>query len=446
MAKKDLYIGKTGKLRKGVKAPKKPYGEKTDFYAGETAALRKGIDPKRMSAKQRKAHGERVKSFDPNTLTAPLIPRTLDAELKSALRLKYGGEESQLQNQLGVSQAMHPRIDDWFGQYRQAIKDAETRSAQATTDATNTLTAARDTGQATDEANRAKLQQQAQADAQSRGATYSTEGDQRAQQAAAARAGLLNSQIGLIGGQGASSRTLLANREATAAGQQGQEHLSESGRERDVRKALQTLEVGKGDYALQYRAQARQNERQNLATLEALGINKEKNVVAAALADANISDKAADNARQKKAEKQKVKQFAKKHGLDKRKQTYAEQKDAYQRATGTGPYKKAKGSTAKPKRPYTQAQQTGARNQFSAAQSALRKNHGSDRGINQQRAIDGLINSGKAKDPDIALAAVQMQKFGGVGEKTRRILKKRYGLKLKGYPKSGTIDRPTRAG
>lgn len=432
----DLYIGNTGKLRKGAK---KPYPSKLDFRSGE--ALRK-LDPSRMSKAQREAYQKEALRDDPNQLVRPLTPYLLDKETDAALRIKYGGQERELQGQIGASAAQQARIGSWYDDYKKAIAQSEQRVAQANTEALTALQTNTQRSTDADAQNRAQIAQQQAQSAATRGATTDPAAELRAAQAAAARRQTSDSQMALQTAQGTNARNSLIDAERIASMAKVGAHEQESARERQVRAALAALEGEKGDYALQYRAQARGNERQFGLQNEALGINKDKAARDNALAASLISDRTADNKRQAAKDKRDAKNKALALRIQQNKAS-SQDKIAWAKLSETTRHNLASEATA------AQRAANAAKGKDKPRLTPGRKNEGK-KGLGKARSLLGtydkkeLTKNGQAKivamlagkgiDSSIALAAYQEKVFRGVGPKTRKDLRKRYGLKLKGFP------------
>lgn len=160
----------------------------------------------------------RAEADDPTVLTQPLTPERLNREMESAVRLKYGDEERQVNQQLtGTSQ--------WYDQYRAALAKART-----------------DTAALYQGANLGVANPQV------------TDPNDPGQMAAANRASVQNAFSGLMQQQGANMTDDYDLMTANT-------RLSQAGWEKDFRDQLVALAKEKGDFRTVYRADARDKER-----------------------------------------------------------------------------------------------------------------------------------------------------------------------------------------
>ena len=449
----DLYIGNTGKLRKPKskkKAKPKLYPDKIDLRSGHESVRK--LDTKRMSKALRARYTAEARRDDPNELVRPLSPYLLDQETKSALNLKYGGQERQLNDQLGASAAQQARIGSWYDDYKRQIQASEQRVAQANAEAQQTLAGNAQRSTEADAANRQQIAAQQAQSAAMRGATTDPAAELKAAQAAAARRSTSDSQMALQTSQGTNARNFLIDRERIAEMAKVGAHEQESSRERAVRQALQALEGEKGDYALQYRAQARQNERQNLATLEALGINKEKAERDERLADSLISDRKADNKRQSKKDKRDARlkkldlKVKKKTATRKERLEWAKLNETsrHHRETEAAARARAAKSGSKGSGP-TSTQRRRYRDQFDRAYTLASRKLAQPGGWGQSKQggkpteaqMRAALVAEERIPAWIAQGAVQKAIYGGVGSATARKLRAKYGIKERTMKKKG---------
>lgn len=258
----------------------------------ETPAQRTARLHRRAMARKRAAQN------DPERVTGPLTPRSLEREAGAAERLRFGDEDRLLRGEYGASQEHARRGAAWFQDYQNQIRQAEERSraySQGQQDAQNQL-AAQSFQQDTQRSQ--QLNQQAQADAQRRGASVDPGLAQTAELAAQSRRTSSQQQANLTGTLGANQGTYLAQRGIAAAGQGLQFQQDEARRGQGVQRRQRDLGREKGDFRVAYRQRAREDERRYGLELSAFGQNVVEAAQDAADDRSRARDRTRDNRRQ----------------------------------------------------------------------------------------------------------------------------------------------------
>lgn len=376
--------------------------------------------------RQRVQAKKRAQLDDPRGVTAPLTPRTLKRETKAAVRLRYGQEESALRGQVRASGQQQRNITDWYGQYQQAVEHARNATAEGYANAAAQIGQTANTSQASDQTARQQMIAKMQADAASRGATVDPTIAATGQQAEASRRTGLDEQQAATVRTGANQNAYLADVGRIGVGRTVQAHEQETSRKRAIKTQLAGLKGEKGDYAVQYRTNARNTERTNLATEAALGLKKKdlkqkirQQGITNRQADARLSLTAAHNAALEAIAQQNANTSAGRART-------ARQQEAYKRRNHLGTYARPQD---KKERNWTPASRTKAQNDLAKARNLLRAQRSALQGASASQVIAGLGNKGVPAD--IARAAYQYYYFGGVKPALRRRLARTYGIHTK---------------
>lgn len=265
-------------------------------------------------------------------LTAPLTPQRLKKETNAAARLRYGGEERELEGQQRASDAQQQRIGDWYGQYQRVVQDATARQQAAQQQANAAILALQGGTGATTTPDVPAGGEAAAADAQ----------------AALARKASVGSFGAMLATQGANRDAFMADKGRIGAGDETQQHLDESGRRRTIDQGLQELMADKGAFKIAHRADARESERRYALERAAFGLQEQKLAVDTALSRAAQrsldSDRKQDNRRQRRQERRDNMEADRKYQLDVEKFGSAQAKERYQRRHKIGPYSQGSGS------------------------------------------------------------------------------------------------------
>jgi hypothetical protein len=209
----------------------------------------------KLRARKKRIHTNALKrreaaQNDPARVTAPLTPRTLNRELESSTRLRFGPEEQALDSQFRANAERQRLIPGWFQNYLDSIKQAEASRIQQHAQAQAEITAR--SGQPDQFASGSQAGQQAQA---ARGA--STANFQNLMTTQNLARGTYYSQLG-VAGQGAQVQALQQN----------------AGLARGLERERQDLGRQKGDYKVQLKGQLRDKERQYGLERAAFGLKE----------------------------------------------------------------------------------------------------------------------------------------------------------------------------
>lgn len=218
---------------------------------------------RKFSKKQRRA------PFVPgSTLTLGEVLR----DLRSERRLRYGGQTQALQQH-------QANTTGWFDQYKADIAKQATADQARYTAARQQVIDTADTSQQRSNQQATDAAKQMQADAASRGATYSGQPTQQAVAGTDVRHAAAEAFANLILSQGTAEGTYAGARQNVASAAQLSERLRGQRMGEDLR-------AEKGAFANQYLAQRRQDESKSVLENLAFGLDQQK-------AQADIEDKKA---------------------------------------------------------------------------------------------------------------------------------------------------------
>lgn len=213
---------------------------------------------------------------DPNALTAPLTPRTLEDQVTAQTNLYAGPATSEIAGERAVNQQMMTNIPAWYQEYQQALASARQNTAAAYASALGQQQQTADSSSALDTTQRGALNSQLAADAATRGQTVDPSIAATGQQAAASRRGALDSQRNLTAGIGATEVAYRAGREVVGAGQKVKALEAEAQRGRNIDKSASELAIKKGDFATTTRQKLIDSEHQKQLENKAFDLNVAK--------------------------------------------------------------------------------------------------------------------------------------------------------------------------
>lgn len=246
-------------------------------------ATRSKVPTAQLSAKHRamrSANAAKVKArsaaTDPEALTAPLNPTTLDAQVQASANLYAAPAEQEIAGQRAVSQHQMTVIPAWFQDYQNALSQSTQRTAQAYSAALGVQQNVANSSSALDANQRAAQQQQMQTDATARGATLDPAGAARDQQAAASRRSMLDAQQQHTAAIGAHEVAFRGAREAVGAGQKLTALTDEARRGRNIDVAAGKLALEKGQYAVKTRQDLINTEHTKQLERKAFGLESAK--------------------------------------------------------------------------------------------------------------------------------------------------------------------------
>jgi hypothetical protein len=275
----------------------------------------------------------------------PVTGKGLDRELDAALKLKYGGQERQLGAEERISRQQTANVGSWYDNYVKALIAAQTQTQAGYQQAQQGIYGQANAGATQDEAQRARLAQEAQQSAQLRGATVNPEVQAQAQQAAQANRALSSSFGGLVGTQGASEAAFAGTRRAAAGLSKVRALEDESRRARQIQALRRELATEKGSARYDLRRQLREEERKYALERQAFGLNvakAEEDVRASQQRERNVRRGQRTVARSKRQTLKQQKMVAdRRYQLDREKFGAAQAKERYQRSHGLGAYKPA---------------------------------------------------------------------------------------------------------
>lgn len=399
------------------KAGLRPTGKYDSVTRRNLKLARKG-KPLQTPAARKKRRADRAKEkLNAPLDTGPLTEQTLRDEIDAQSRLRFGGAERALGDEMRVSQEMRDRrIPSFYDDYLAKVQQIQFAQKAQTDQAV------------------AQVSQMADRDAAPQGASP------EAVQAAQSRQALSRSYGGLLTQQGQSQQNNLFEQQRITALRRGQAQQEESNRQANTRAKLLELQREKGDFAAGLRTQARSSERNYQLQQAALGQKQEEAESKAALARKNqkiqadlakslIGDRKADNRRMSRKDRLEA-------GLKKKKFRSDAEKDRYMRKHKLGPYKPASrgrggsggGSSGGGSRgDATSRRQQQDRNRN--AKTAIRESQSQFRAAG--RSWSRYYKRGKKAGQSDAIlrAGFEMEKQGYVGPNTNRLLRE-MGIKL----------------
>lgn len=239
--------------------------------------------------KMRKANAARAATNDPNALTAPLTPRTLDQQVQAQTSLYAAPAEQALNDRQAVSNQMAVNIPSWFADYQAAQQHATDQTKTAYGAAIGASQNAAASGSALDAQQQATQQAQMQADATIRGGTVDPAIAAQAQQASASRRAGVDTQTALTSGLGAAQTAYRAGQQTVGAAQKLQAQQGEAQRSRNIATDRGTLAAKKGDFATTTRQKLIDAEHTKQLENKAFGLNVQKAADATAATSAKIA-------------------------------------------------------------------------------------------------------------------------------------------------------------
>lgn len=208
--------------------------------------------PSRGDKKQRR---ESVESF-----VEPLTPKTYKKEVKAATRAQFRPQQRELNAQARAEKESRSRTRDYFETYGKATDAAAATTKAAYDEAYNKINASGASASAADEAVRSKIESEAAADAERRGATYTP--STTSSQASASRRDSSAALAGVAATQGAASAKYLADKKRIGVGEKINQLRLSRKRSQTIAKDKEALAKEKGDFRTDYRSRTRESERQ----------------------------------------------------------------------------------------------------------------------------------------------------------------------------------------
>lgn len=376
-----------------------------------------------------KQHRLRVKAKKQDAanqaLTAPLTAQGLKKETRSAVNIRYGGQERELQSQARAQDRTAANAAGWFQDYRAAVDAATQRSQQNALATSQAIQGLSERSSVVDASNRNATLEQQQSSAASRGATVDPSLAGIATQAEASRRASMDNQAAASLRTGQSQTDYLGDQSRIGAGRQVQAQQSIQARKESIKQQIAALKAEEGDYANQYRANARVTERNNQATNAALGIKQQQSQLDILKTKIDQQNKAAGRRETRRHNKASEQNTA--SGNTNSAATLSE-KTRHDRATeAAAAAKAAKGGGGK--KNYTPVSRTAAQNNLSKARNLLHASPSTLQGRTQAQII--ALLTGKSVPADIAKAAYQYHYFGGVKPHLRHHLARKYGIHTK---------------
>lgn len=378
---------------------------------------------------------------DPSRITQPLTPKLLDRELDSAVRQKFRGQERQLEGEQRISDAQQRAIDGAFDLYAKRLQDIEQRTKDAYGKAGQKIDERTQASAAQAEQQRQALSAAQKADAEKRGATVDPSLDATAQQAAAARRAIADSFGNLVSTQGANQGAYLLDKERIGERSRIDEKGKEGARRRLIEQAIRDLGAEKGDFRIQYKADARDRERKYGLERAAFDLDayEARQEAAAdrskARADAREDRRKARKDRQDRVPKgfrslRQFEQWRDKHIAHGHNVTSTGGHTIPGKGKGKGGSGGSGGSGGGRKNPFTPTQRNNAKRTFRQYVDIIR-----DQGVKRgrgQTALNYLVDEhGAGSDRSLARAAVMTALYGGVDQKTRNRIYRDYGIYLR---------------
>jgi hypothetical protein len=385
----------------------------------------------KLRARRKRIHENALKrreaaQNDPARVTAPLTPRTLNRELESSTRLRFGPEEAALDSQFRSNAERQRLIPGWFQNYLDSIKQAEASRIQQHAQAQAEITAR--SGQPDQFASGSQAGQQAQA---ARGA--STANFQNLMTTQNLARGTYYSQLG-VAGQGAQVQALQQN----------------AGLARGLERERQDLGRQKGDYKVQLKGQLRDKERQYGLERAAFGL-KEADVALDAAdkrADNRRQNRAAQDARRAKrdADRWKRAEFIAKYGVTPQEARTLSPQELARRIKSHKPGKAGGSSGDSDGSGGSSVTPTQRRDAKRTFRTALDLAQGAARAGGSSGDIARFLQSKKIRDPLVRQAAAETAVNGGVSPSLRKRFYKEYGIYLRVARKRVVRNAPFRNG
>lgn len=233
---------------------------------------------------------------DPQALTAPLTPRTLNANVQAATNLYAQPAEQDIATRQHASDQAAQAIPSWFAQYQAALQNATDQTKQAYAGAAAISQNAANSSSALDATQQQAQQAQMQQTAAVGGSQVNPAVAQMAQQASASRRAGTDAQTALTAGLGATNVAYRANRQATGAGEQAKAQLDEGKRRRGINAEGTALAAKKGDYAATTRQKMIDAEHTKQLENKAYGLNVAKAQTDEEIRKAALAEKTSNDA------------------------------------------------------------------------------------------------------------------------------------------------------
>lgn len=344
-------------------------------------------------------------------------PKKVDpykSQVDAAVDLEFGDTDLELAKQRRVSGQASLNVGDWWSGYQRDVEAARRRGQAGSQQAQQQVYGQANTARAQDQSQSAKMDEEAQKQAALRGTTA---GPNVAAQAQASRTALSSSFGGLVGAQGAAQNAYMADKYRIGGGIRASELQKEQGRGRQIDEEARKVASKKGAYRTSARASLVDAERKAQLEAAAFGLDVSK-------ATDTAADRAADNRRQARADRQAAKDRAAGRRVQRRGQdvTIRGQDLTDRRAREKG------GPNAKGK--FTPTALRGNKTKLRSA-IQLAKDTG-DAKPGRGKTLRQFLASEGYKDPVLGKVATEYAIYGGVVSKGLRAkFKKAYGFNPK---------------
>jgi hypothetical protein len=253
--------------------------------------LRAKLNPKYLSKPQQASRTLNARLNAPITPGSSTTERDLAHEAQAATTVRYGPQDRQLAQQLGVAQQTQVDTGNAYDQYRQALQQHATNVQLYQAGAQQALqqTAQGITGLGSAEA--AQMQTQANQAAAQQGVAPAGDLSALANAAMATRQGVMGTFQGEQALTGAATnRYADTQANVVAPGQKLAAQAQAAGRTRDVRQKVTDLATEKGAYDQTFRDTRRQDEFKNVLAATSLNVNAAQNQATATNAQSRITE------------------------------------------------------------------------------------------------------------------------------------------------------------
>jgi hypothetical protein len=250
--------------------------------------LRSKLDASQLPAAMRRRRELNARLNAPITAGSSTTERDLAHAAQAATSVRYGPQERQIGEQIGIAQTTERDTGSFYDEYQRQLAAHAANVAAFQQGAQQALaqTAQGITGLSGAEG--AAMQQQANAGAAQQGVAQAGNLMPDANAAAAVRQALIGSFQGQQALQGASANTYadtMAN--VVAPTQKLSARAQAAGKTRDLRKTLTDLRAEEGAFNQQFRDTRRQDEFKNVLAQQTLGANVAQDAAQAATAATN---------------------------------------------------------------------------------------------------------------------------------------------------------------
>lgn len=234
---------------------------------------------KNQGAKGKQKHpgyGAAQREPEGKYLSEPLTPKTLRKETRAATNLAYRPTERAINSERRASVQRTKDLGNWWNEYLSTVQQGQGSTAAAYQTAANQATGAINASSAIDNANTARLSNDAAASAAVRGQTAPTQPAERGAAAQAQRNYLSSAQTGATAQRGANQFAYLGEQNRIGKGQSIAARVNEQKRTRTIESDKRELAKQRGEYATKFRGEAIKNNHDYLIQRQAYGLDKAK--------------------------------------------------------------------------------------------------------------------------------------------------------------------------